>query len=172
MITGEHIAFGVTALVAVLLQVFIAPHIAIGYAIPNFAVALCLAAALVRFEYGNPAIPFALGLVFDFVSGGPVGAMAFALTVLSTFEAWLYERVRNDTVFMAVAVLGVCVLLTEMLYGMIFLLFGYASGILEAFVYRSLPCAVYDFVLALVAYMVMSRFFTGETATRTEIKQL
>ena len=172
MITGEHIAFGVAAIVAVLLQVFIAPHIAIGYALPNFAAVLCLSAALVRYEFSNPAIPFVLGLVFDLVSGGPVGAMAFALTVLVTFETWLYEHLRNDTIFMAVAVLGICVLLTEMLYGMVFLLFGYASGALEAFVYRSLPCAVYDFVLALILYVVMSRFFTGETATRTEIKQL
>ena len=172
MITGEHIAFGVAALVAALLQVLIAPHIAIGSAVPNFALALCLAAALVRHEFSNPVAPFVLGLVFDLVSGGPVGAMALALTAIVTFEAWLYEHVRNDTVFMAVTVLGVCVLLTEMIYGAIFLMFGYASGVLEAFVYRSLPCAVYDFVLALILYLLMVRFLSGEAVTRTEIKQL
>ena len=172
MITGERIMMAAAAFLAVVLQVLVAPHISIGYAVPNFAVALCIVAALLRYEYGNPVLPFVLGLVFDLVSGGPVGAMAFALTLTVAFEAWLYERVRNDTLFMTVAVLAASALVTEVLYGVVFMLCGFAGGVLEAFVYRSLPCALYDFVIAVVLYAVMSRFFSGETVTRTEIKQL
>lgn len=172
MLMGERIVVVIAAIAAVLLQVFVAPHIAIGFAFPNFAVALCLAVALVRHDYSNPVLPFVLGLVFDLASGGPVGAMALALTLTTTFEAWFYDRARNDTMFMALAVLAVCVLLTELLYGMAFLMFGYASGFLEAFVYRMVPCFAYDFVLAAIVYAVASRFMGGEAVSRTEITQL
>lgn len=169
---GERIVIGVAAFVAVLLQVLLAPHIAIGYALPNFMVAICLVAAILRHEFSNPVLPFALGLIFDFASGGPVGAMALSLTITTTFGSWLYERVKNDTAFMAISVLALSVFVTELIYGVVFLLFGYPAGVLEAFVYRMLPCFAYDFVIALALYAFLSRFFNGETMTHTEIKQL
>ena len=172
MITGERIIVGIAAVVVVLLQVLVAPHIAIGYAVPNFIAAFCLAIAVARSESSGPVMPFVLGLIFDLVSGGPVGAMAFALPLLVTLESWLFERMNNDTLFMVIAVVGICLFLVEFIYGMVFLLFGYSAGFIEAFVYRILPCFVYDFVLALIAYAGASRFLGGDTVTRTEIKQL
>ena len=172
MITGDRIIVGIAAVVVVLLQVLVAPHIAVGFAVPNFIAAFCLAIALVRTEAGGSVMAFVLGLIFDLVSGGPVGAMAFALTLVVTFETWFYERASNDTLFMTIAVAAICVLITDFIYGMTFLLFGYASGFLEAFVYRILPCFVYDFILCIVMYVIATRIFTGDTATRTEIKQL
>jgi len=172
LITGERIVHGIAAVVAVLLQVLVAPHIAIGFAVPNFILAFCFAFAIVRAEFAGPVMPFVLGLIFDLVSGGPVGAMAFALPLLVTLESWLFERMNNDTLFMVIAVVGICVFLAEFIYGMIFLLFGYTAGFFEAFAYRILPCFIYDFILALLVYAGASRFFTGDTVTRTEIKQL
>ena len=162
----------VAAVVAVLLQVLLAPHMAIGHALPNLILVCCLVTSLARPLQSGPVLPFILGLVFDLVSGGPVGAMAFSLVAASSFEAWLFERVNNDTAFMAISVLAFGVMLAELLYGLVFLLFGYAAGVLDAFVYRILPCFLYDFVLSLLAYLVLARLLSGGESPNTEIKQL
>ena len=172
MITGERIVLAVAAIVVVLLQVLLAPHIAIGFAVPCFVMAFCLAIALVRYDFSNPVLPFLLGLVYDLASGGPVGAMALSLTVVTVFEAWLNERMSNDTLFMSIFVLAIGVLMANLIYGLVFLLLGYAAGPVDALVYRILPCFLYDFVLALAMHAIASRLFAGETVSRTEIKQL
>ena len=172
MITGERIVLVISAVVVVLLQVLLAPHLAIGYAFPCFVMAFCLATAIVRYEFSNPVMPFILGLVFDLASGGPVGAMALSLTVTTVFAAWLNERMSNDTLFMSILVLAIGTLAANLLYGLVFLMLGYAASPVDAFVYRIAPSFVYDFVLALVMYALASRLFGGETVSRTEIKQL
>ena len=168
----DRIIVVVGAVVAVLLQAFVAPHIAIGYAVPNVLAAYCLAIAVVRADSAGPVLPFVLGLVYDLMSGGPVGAMAFTLTAVSTLASWLFQRANNDTVFMAIAVLFASVLLVELAYGVFYLLFGYAAGFFEAFAYRIVPCFVYDAVLALVLYLLASRFLRREAPLQSEIRQL
>ena len=172
MITVERMIIVVGAIFAALLQAFLAPNIAIGYAVPNFAVAFCLAVAIARADIFGPVLPFVLGLVYDLMSGGPVGAMAFSLTAFSMLAAWLFQRANNDTVFMAIAVLLLGVVLVELTYGMFYLLFGYAAGFFEALVYRILPCFVYDAVLALLLYLVLARFLRREAPLQSEIRQL
>ena len=172
MVIPERIFSLVGAVVVLLLQVLLAPHISIGYALPNFVCAFCLVMALVHPRVTGPVYCFILGLAFDFVSGGPLGAMAFVLTLVSTFESWLFLRANNDTRFMAITVLVGCVFACEILYGGIFLLFGYSAGVLEAFVMHSLPCFIYDFIIALVMLLLMLHMPRESVVTRTEIKQL
>ena len=162
----------VGAVVAVLLQAFLAPHVAIGYAVPNILAAYCLSIAIVRADSAGPVLPFVLGLLYDLMSGGPVGAMAFSLTVFSMVASAVFQRANNDTVFMAVAVLLASVLLVELTYGMFYLLFGYSANFLEALAYRVFPCFVYDAVLALVIYLVLARFLRREAPLQSEIRQL
>ena len=172
MITTDRIVIAVGALAAFLLQVLIAPHIAILSAMPNFMVAFSLAIAIARKEGVSPILPFAMGLLFDLLSGGPVGAMAFSLTAASALGSWIYRRTGNDTLFMAIAVLAASVFVLELLYGLLILLFGFAAGFFEAFVYRMLPCFIYDFIVTLIAYLVVVRFLNRDVPLQSEIKQL
>ena len=172
MITGERIVIAVAAVVAVLAQVLLAPHISIGFATPNLILAIVIVIAVARAEQFGPLLPFVLGLVYDLLSGGPVGAMAFALTSMGMLSAWFFRRLNNDTIFMAIAVIVAGVLSTEFVYGLFFLMFGYAAGFLEALVYRILPCFVYDVVIAIALYLVMSRFFQNDAPLTSEIRQL
>ena len=160
------------AVVATLLQVLLAPHITIGYAVPNFMAAFCLALAIVRADAFGPVLPFVLGLLFDLMSGCPVGSMAFSLTAFSMVVAWTFQRANNDTVFMAIAVLLAGVLLVELAYGMFFLLFGYAASFIEALAYRIFPCFLYDAVLALLLYFLVARLLRREAPLQSEIRQL
>lgn len=169
---GERIVIVVVAIVATLLQVLLAPHIAIGYAVPNFMAMFCLVVAIVRSDIVGPVLPFVMGLLFDLLSGGPVGGMAFSLTAICALGSWFFQRANNDTLFMALVVLVVSVLLIDMLYGGLFLMFGYAAGVLEAFVYRVLPCFIYDAVLAIVLYLIVTRFLSKQAPYTSEIRHL
>ena len=173
MMTADRIVIAVGAVVSFLLQVLLAPHIAIGFAFPNFMVAFCLAVAVARPGRYGPALPFLMGFAFDLVSGGPVGVMAFTLTAMSMLEAWAIRRIGYDTVFMAVAVLVGGVFLTELVFGLFLLLFGYAVSFPEALVFRVLPCFIYDLVISVVMFLAVSRLLgRGGGPLRTEITQL
>ena len=169
---GDRIVVVVGALIAFLLQVLLAPHIAIGFGFPNFMVAFCLAIAVARQDLTGPVLTFLMGLLYDLISGGPVGGMAFSLTLAGAVASSTFRRANNDTSFMAIAVLVGSVLLAELVYGLLFLLFGYAIGFGEALVYRVLPCFIYDLVIALAFYFLLTRLLGQNTPTSSEIRQL
>ena len=172
MITTERIIVTVGAVVAVLLQAILAPHIAIGYGIPNIIAVFCLAVSIVQPNMYKYVMPFALGLLYDLMSGGPVGAMAFSLTAATALACWFHERSNNDTVFMGLVAVALGLLCLELAYGAFALMFGYASNLLQAFMYRTLPCLVYNLVLGLIAYPLAGRFLSAKAPLRSEITQL
>ncbi len=120
----------------------------------------------------NCLLPFILGLIYDVISGGPIGAMAFSLTAFSVGSAWFYERVDNDTVFMALLTIVVGLLLVECSYGIFLLLFGYGTNPFEAFAFRTLPCFLYDLVLSVVVYLIVNRFFRSDETSQPMISHL
>lgn len=145
------------AVLAVLLQLVLAPNIAVFGALPNFVMAYVLVLAVVRPDGAGPVLAFALGLVFDFLGMGPVGAMAFLLTLVSFLASRAFFALDNDTLFIPLFILVVSFLGVELFYGAFLVGTGSAS-VLEALVYRALPCALYDCAAALVIYPLVSRF--------------
>lgn len=170
--TTERIMVVVGAVVAVVLQLLIAPHIAIASAVPNFVVAYAVAIAVVRAHSSGCVLPFVLGLVFDLIGGGPVGAMAFSLTLLTFLLSRFVERVGNDSLFMQFAFIALGVLLVDLTYTVFLLLFGYGANLLEALAYRTVPCALYDLVLSLLLCLLARRLFQPAAAVRGDITQL
>lgn len=157
---------------ALLLQLFLAPHIWIGYAHPNFIAVLCMTLAVINPRRYGCVMPFVLGLLYDLISGLPVGVTAFSLTAFSVAAAWFFQRANNDTLFMPLLSLAVGLFLFEVVSGLLILLFGYAVNPFEAFVLRSFPCYLYNLVLSVVVYIVFSRFTGEQAVAQPEIKQL
>ena len=153
MITQERILTIVGAVLAVLLQIILAPHIGLFGVVPNIIIAYTLVVAVTQPSLFSSVMPFVLGLFFDLFTGGPVGAMAFSL-------------------FMPALVLGIGTLLVELSYGMFLLLFGYPAGLFEAIAYRVFPCFVYDLVIGLLLYPLAKRFLISAGVQRTELTQL
>ena len=170
--TDDRFVVGVGAFLSLLLQVLLAPHIAIGFGVPNFIATFCLAMAVARQDASGPVLTFVMGLLYDLLSGGPIGAMAFSLTLVGALASSVFRRTNNDTVFMAIAVLVGAVFLTELAYGILYLLFGSAMGFAEALAFRVLPCFLYDIVIALVFYFVLTRLVGQKAPSHSEIKQL
>lgn len=151
------LALVIGAVIAVAAQVVLAPNIAIFSAQPNFIVAFCLLAAIVRPAASGPVLPFVLGLASDFVTGAPVGSTALLLVLFTFLAARAFAVLNNDTVFMPLLIFVVAALLIEMLSGTFFLALGSGVSVLDAFVYRALPCGLYDCVVGLVLYPLAAR---------------
>ncbi|MCB6313492.1 MULTISPECIES: rod shape-determining protein MreD [Gordonibacter] len=160
-VTRDGIAVAVGAVVAVLLQVVVAPNIALFGAMPNFVVAYALLVAIVRPMAAGPVMPFVLGLVFDLVSGGPVGAMAFLLVLMTFLAARAFAVLDNDTLFMPLVIFVAATVLVEALYAAFLLALGFDASALDVFLYRALPCALYDCVIGLVLYPLAARVLAG-----------
>ena len=159
-LTRENVAALIGAVVAVLLQIMVAPAIALFSAIPNFIefiVAFCVVRAVAAPYQAGSLIPLALGLVFDLVGGGPVGGMAFVLVLVTFFASRLFAALNNDTLFMPVTIILVSTMLVEVLYGLVVVACGAGVSFGEALLYRVLPCMLYDCVIGLLLYPIAIR---------------
>ena len=169
---GERVIMVIGALVAVVLQIFVASHIVVLGGMPNFVVVWTVLVAVMRPSRFGPVLPFVLGLVYDLFSGGPVGAMAFSLTAFSMGAALFLDRMNNDTKFMSVVALALGLVLTELSYGVFLLLFGFNAGLIEAIAYRVAPCFVYDLLVGLALSPLAERFLKTNDMPLMGIAQL
>ena len=169
---GERVIMVIGALVAVVLQIFVAPHIVVLGGMPNFVVVWTVLVAVMRPSRFGPVLPFVLGLVYDLFSGGPVGAMAFSLTAFSMGAALFLGHMNNDTKFMSIVALALGLVLTELSYGVFLLLFGFNAGLIEAIAYRVAPCFVYDLLVGLALSPLAERFLKTNDMPLMGIAQL
>jgi len=166
------------AVLAVCLQVVIAPNIALFSAMPNFCIAYAMIVAIMRPANNYPLVlAFVLGLVFDLLSTGPVGAMGFLLVLAAFCASRAFAVFNNDTLFMPIAVMAVAVLIIEVLYAVFMVSFGISASPLDAFVYRALPCALYDCLAALLFYVLALKFLAiaspqSKASTPTQAMQV
>lgn len=156
-ITRENVASLIGAVIAVVLQIALAPTIALFAAVPNFIVAFCVVRAVAVPYRSGALIPLALGLIFDLVGGGPVGGMAFVLVLVTFAASRLFIALNNDTLFMPVAIILASTMLVEVLYGLVVVACGAGVSFGEAFLYRVLPCMLYDCVIGLLLYPIAVR---------------
>lgn len=157
----EGFADFIGAVIVLLLQVVVAPNIALLGVVPNFILAYCLVISIVRPQATGLLLPFVLGLVFDLMGSGPVGAMSFLLVLASFVASRLFSIVDNGTLFMPLSILIIATLLVEMLYGLFLVSVGVDISFLDAFFYRGLPCSLYDAVIGLLMFPVAMRFIAG-----------
>ena len=168
----ERIALVVGALIALALQVMLAPVLAIGPAQPNFIAVYCLAAAVARPQSAGPVLPFVMGMAYDLVGGGAVGSLAFLLVLVTVVASRTLGALNNDTLFMPLAILVASLLLIQVLYGALTLALGTGGSLVDALVYRALPCALYDAVVGLVVYPLAARFLVGQPLQHPGSSQL
>ena len=157
----EGIVIAVGAVVALLLQIVVAPNIALFSAQPNFLLAYVLVVAIARPLDAGSALPFALGLVCDLLGSGPVGGYAFLFVIVSFIASRAFSVLNNDTFFVPLVVIAVASFAVELLLGAFSLSIGVDVDLMSAIVYRALPCALYDCVIGLVLYPLAARVLAG-----------
>lgn len=166
---GKLNLHGIIAIIlAVVLQIVLAPAMTIGSAMPNFIAVYVLCATL-RNASAQPAVlAFVLGLIFDLIGSGPVGAMAFCLVLVTTLASVVYGNMSNDSWVSAMIVIVVSCLLIELLYGIIMLLVGAGDGFGSALIHRILPCTLYDIVIAAFMHPIVSRLVAPRGSNKTD----
>ena len=161
-----------SAVLAVVLQIVLAPAIAVSAAVPNIVAVAVLCYALARPQMAGYVMPFLVGLAFDLVSGGPIGPMAFTLTLMSFVVARVFWAVDNDTLFIPLVLLCTGLVLVELIFGLFMLALGYNAGFFDALVHRIVPCALYDCLIGLVAYPLVTRLFGRPSLPQPGVAQL
>lgn len=154
----DSVAVVVGAAIAIAAQLVVAPNIALFSAMPNFITVFCLLVAIVRPAASGPVLPFAMGLVADLAVGTPVGASSLLLVLVCAIVSRAFLVLNNDTVLVPLVLLAVASLLIELLTGAFMLSLGMQADLGSAFVYRALPCGLYDCVVGLVLYPLAARF--------------
>jgi rod shape-determining protein MreD len=171
-LSRDNLYMIIGAVVAVLLQFILAPHIAIGNALPNFVAVFVFLCAIVRCQTFGPVLPFVLGLLYDLACGGVVGAMAFSLTLFAYLTARVFSTMDNDTVFMPIATMAAGILLCELSYGIILLICGYDAGFGGVLLHIILPCFLYNAILAAVLFPLAARLFVNDEPTNPNVTRL
>lgn len=158
------------AVVAFVLQVIVAPLITIFSAMPNFMMVYVIAVTLAT-RSEEAILAFSMGILYDLIGGGPVGAMAFLLLIATFCVSRAMRAFDNDTLFIPLIIMLVATLAVEGSYGALLVGLGYPGTILEAIGYRIVPCALYDWVIGIVVYLIMGRLIANTQVQQAEMTQ-
>ena len=143
--------------VAIILQLILAPNIAIASVVPNFV----LVSVGVMAFYTNPTRAalqgFILGFCYDLFSQGPLGVMALILTVVGYAMSTVKKGSFEGNALIEFIAFAIVVALAEIIHGVVLAIIGYNSDILYTLVFRSLPGALYEILIGLLALVIVSR---------------
>lgn len=154
-------------LVAALLQIAVAPHLAIGGAVPNLMLLVVVTLALTEGPTAGTASGFVAGLFLDVIGSGPIGPTALVLAVAGYLAGSLHENMFAEGWRLPVTVVLVMSISAEMAYGLVVAILGSGVPFGRAFVSVMLPTAVYNAVLALLAYPLLARFLRRDRPVTT-----
>ena len=147
---------GLGGVVALLLQIIVAPTIAVMYAMPNFILVYVGIVAMIRPEGWVYGMAFVLGLLYDLLGNNPVGLMAAMLLIVALFSSRAFMLFNNDTVFIPLTVSMIASLAVEVVYAVCLLLFGLDVLLSDALLLRALPCALYDCAMGLIIFPLLT----------------
>lgn len=156
------------AIIAVLLQAIVAPFVTIGYAQVNFILVYVVVIALVRARNVGYVTPFVLGLIYDLMGSGPIGAMALLCTAITFVVSTVFVMMDNETLFIPIVLIVASMFVVEILYGILMIACGVDVSFADALMYRCLPCGLYDTVVALVFFPLAMRF-VAFTAGKSDV---
>jgi rod shape-determining protein MreD len=148
----------VGSLIAFLLQVIIAPNIAILHAVPNLILGFVVLNAMFCGTVRSSLTGFILGLLYDFVAQGALGIMALVLTLVGYSVSSLNKELfaggwRVQALFLLVAAF-----FGELLHAAFLSILGYDPDFLLSIGMRVLPGTLYDAVFGLIVFPLIHRF--------------
>lgn len=147
----------VVAVACALLQLALVPNVGIANGRANLALVAASALALQIGGRTTVAFGFCAGLFFDLTTTGPVGLMAFELTLAALFLGSEQRNRLAEDWGGSVQVFCVAALAVELVYGLAMLLVGQATDLLAVLGLRTLPSLLLDVVAFLLVGMLAQR---------------
>lgn len=161
MIDREQTGIIIGAVFIVLLQLVLSPNIVLGHAMPNFVLVYVVICAIVMPSRNSLVLAFVLGLVYNLVAGGPVGAMSFLLIMVVTLLASVFSVMDNDNALMPLIAMAVSSLFVELFYAVIMVLSQSSISFFEGLFYIAFPSALYDCVVGVIVYFLVKKFIVS-----------
>lgn len=169
---GRTSIAAIGALLAVVLQVVLAPNIAIFGTTPNFVIAFCVVVAMLLPGTACYVIVFCLGLVADLFGFGPVGALPFILLLCAFLADRAQSTFGNGTLFVSCLIVVAFILLVHFLHAAFMLAVTSSYTASEAFLLIAIPQSLYDCVLAVLLYVLLRRVFNPGQASMANVGPL
>lgn len=132
----------VLAVLCLVLQLALAPNVGLGNGRANFALIFASCVALQVGGSSGVVAGFAAGLLFDLSSTGPIGLMAFCLSVSSYLLGMEQRNRMAGDLGATMALFCASALGVSVVYHLAMLLVGQTSSIVDALFLRALPTAL------------------------------
>ena len=160
------------ALLALVLQIVLAPNVAIVSTAPSFVVAYAVALAMTL--SGTPCylIAFALGMLGDLLGFGPVGVLPFILLVASFAIDRAQAVFGNGTLFVACVIVVVSVIVVHLAHAAFLVALASSYSAADALRLVAIPQSLYDSVLAVLIYLLLRRMAAPPQAGMAHIGPL
>lgn len=168
---GSTLRIYISAIVVLLLQLFLAPIISINAVVPNFFLAYTIVVVVVRPDKMHIGFAFLMGLLFDLICSGPVGAMAFVMVVFSFIISKILLRLENANFVVMLLIIALSVFFVELFYGVVQVSFLLDASFVDVLFYRVLPCSLYDIILAFLMFPIMIRLISPVQYVQPEASQ-
>jgi rod shape-determining protein MreD len=146
----------VTALAALLLQVMLAPAIAIASVVPNFMLVATAILAMRNNPLRATLIGFTLGLLFDLVTQGPFGCMTLLLTLLGYLVGSLNKGAFTGGLLVDMVTLLLAALMGELFNSIVYAVVGMNPEFFLSLAVKVLPGVLYDSICGLIVLLVFN----------------
>ena len=151
---GRHVVIGIVAFV---LQVVVAPNIAIAGIAPNFLVIGLIIIALTSSQRTSTVAGFVLGLLFDLLGSGPVGSMALVMAIVGFASSALLDNLQADNLPAWLIIAAIICLATNLVLCIVLSILGYEPSFFGSLVFKVIPWTLYDIVICAIAWPIVRR---------------
>jgi rod shape-determining protein MreD len=148
--------------VGIILQIAIAPHLALFGVVPNFIFLVVVTIALTQGPVAGGVSGLVGGLVFDLLGNGAVGPYALVLTIVGYAAGMLSANMFAEGWLLPVTVVAVASLTAEVAHGIVLAILGSGISFWGSLLTVMLPAAVYHTALAVLAYPLLARLLRTE----------
>ena len=162
----ETVVLIIGGIVAFVLQFVLAPNISILGVMPNFVLAYIATVAMLRQSDFVVLMAFLLGLLTDLTGGGSLGVMAALFTLAAFIASRTAESMGHDTVAASLSISMMASLVVEICYAL-FYVTKVGVSIVDTFLLRALPCALYDCAVVLILIPLLSYLLERSAPSHT-----
>ncbi|GAB4275049.1 MAG: hypothetical protein Kow0056_04160 [Coriobacteriia bacterium] len=151
---------------AVVLQVAVAPHVAIAGVVPNFMLLVVVTLALTQGPDAGCVGGFLAGLTLDLLGSGPVGMWALVLCVTGFIAGLLEANLFAQGWLLPVTVVLIAGLGAETAYAIVLSVVGESVAFWSTFWSNIVPGAAYNTFWAVLFYPFLARILRHEPVIR------
>jgi rod shape-determining protein MreD len=151
----------------IILQIALAPHLAVYGVVPNFIFLVVVIVALTQGPVAGGVTGLIGGLVFDLLGTAVVGPYGLVLSVAGYTAGMLSANLFAEGWLLPVTVAAIASLAAELAYGIVLAVLGTGLPFWQSLITIMLPGALYQTALAVLAFPWLARLLRTERAMKS-----